>query len=494
MDGIGNINWWGFSPSIDFLEHFQNKKLQNSSLNDEDEIKILLVSAGDQRHILQTLASKKKYSKFKKIHFFVYEKMLDLYARDFLLFAIALEHPSRRGIQEKTELFLEIFGNLMIRDYTSQIIRNKANEFIKYITDLKKLSETELKIFNFELLKFKERDFLENIFKFWRLQNEVNGKDYFPAAKCWDIRLRSYFGIRFDSRSNAYDWDFSMKLTDRKNAGLIQKRIYSRWRETGQAFELRDSNYDTPNPTMASNIVFNDPRNGDKSIRRGYFGDILIGPYVCFGINSKNIEHYKKSNDMYKYSSVDVSKENVSSYFKSLIESTGIDLIEYQTDEEKLSKKLNETKIVEVTEEEIQEINDLDKTKTSKNLERDYISLDDCKITFLPLTIFEDFTKKSKYDKCFDIAYFSNSGISYMKTSINKILKPNALVFIETAKFIIEMKDEQINSFSDTLRNIAKENDLVEILNVENEAKTSQEETNKQESLDYLIFKYVQKP
>jgi dynein assembly factor 3 len=263
MDGFGNINWWGFSPSINLLDDM-SPKLNESS----EEINILVVCAGDQRHIIRTLAElaklKNKTPNTKKINFYIYEKMLELYARDFLLLSVLLEHPAKRGVQEKTELFLEIFGNLFVRDHTSKYLQNRANEFIHYITDLGHLHATDLNLFNFELLKYKERDFLEGIFKFWRLENEP-GKPYFPAEKCWDFRLRSYFGTRYDTRKNAYDWDFSMKLSDRKHAAVIHHKLYARWRETGVAFDMRDSEYDKANFTLASATCLTDPRSGDKT-------------------------------------------------------------------------------------------------------------------------------------------------------------------------------------------------------------------------------------
>jgi len=227
MDGFGNINWWGFSPSVNLLESYDLNK------TDKNELNVLLVNSGDQRHILHTIAMLKNYPKIKKVNFYVYDKMLELYARDFLPISLAIEHPSQRGIQEKSELFLEIFGNLFTREFTSTYIQTKANDFIKYITDLDHLQQTNLKLFDFSLLKYKERDFLEGIFKFWRLKIDL---EKFPIDKCWEYRLRTYFGVRYDSRSNAYDWDFSMKIIERKNAGIINNRIYSRWREKWHCF------------------------------------------------------------------------------------------------------------------------------------------------------------------------------------------------------------------------------------------------------------------
>ena len=259
MDGFGNINWWGYSPCLDLLEDL-DPKIKES----DDELNVLISCAGDQRHILKTIACQANAKKKKKINFFIYEKMLELYARDFLLLSIALEHPSKRGLQEKTELFLEVFGNLFVRTYTAKYVHKRANEFIKYITDLDILKTTNLEVFNFEQLKYKERDFLEGIFKFWRLENSET-KPYFPAEKCWDFRLRSYFKTRYDVRKNAFDWDLSMKLADRKHAGIIHPKIYATWRDTGMAFDLRDSTYDTANFTLASSASVIDPRSGDKT-------------------------------------------------------------------------------------------------------------------------------------------------------------------------------------------------------------------------------------
>jgi dynein assembly factor 3 len=135
------------------------------------------------------------------------------------------------------------------------------------------------------------------VFKYWRSKTEEN----FPARKCWDARLRAYFGTRYDSRSNAYDWDFSMKLHDRKHGSIVNNRAYAKWRETGIGFELRDVGYDKPNITLSSGMVFNNPLSGDKLARRGYFGDIVVGPFISYGIQASNEDFYKKQNDIYRF-------------------------------------------------------------------------------------------------------------------------------------------------------------------------------------------------
>jgi dynein assembly factor 3 len=502
MDGFGNINWWGFSPSVDLLSIFDEKceKLANNDSSQVKEINILLMNSGDSRHILKILASKHRSSiKNLKINFYVYEKMLELYARHFLLLSIALEHPAKMSIQEKTELFLEIYGNLLIREYSAQHVIKRANEFIKYITDLDFMTKTNLGIFDFSLLKFKERDFLEGIFKFWRMklcQEKKEEDPNFPASKCWDVRLRSYFGTRYDNRRNAYDWDFQMKFIDRKNCAIINNKIYSGWRDSGVAYELRDSSYDTPNKTLASGFVFNDPRNGDKTSRRGYFGDIIVGPFLAFGIDSENKDFYKKQNESYRYTAWDIARSNLNSLMLSLLKTSGLNLKKYRVDEaENISAKITELKL-----EEINKVEGDDKQETDTPIE-DFFKLENCKITFLTLTALQDFTQKSKYENFFDIIYLANSAVTYMNDSkLKKLLKTNqkSLVLFETAKFMLELKNEQINGFSERVKEIAKENELIDVNDYSSSSKepdTPSKDTNSDqrkkvsiEFLDHLVF------
>lgn len=48
-----------------------------------------------------------------------------------LLLHLVLEAPENVGLQEKTETFLEIFGNSLIREQTNDYIANRATHFIK---------------------------------------------------------------------------------------------------------------------------------------------------------------------------------------------------------------------------------------------------------------------------------------------------------------------------------------------------------------------------
>uniref|UniRef100_A0A8C4YAU6 Dynein axonemal assembly factor 3 n=1 Tax=Gopherus evgoodei TaxID=1825980 RepID=A0A8C4YAU6_9SAUR len=127
---------------------------------------------------------------------------------------------------------------------------------------------------------FKERDQLESIFRFWRNPDP----QAFPIARLWDLRVRQYLGTRYDARRGMCDWDLTMKLHER-GARTIGGREFSRWRDTGVAFELREGVYHVPNKTLASGRLLR--HKGELVPARGYWGDIGTGPFLPFGIESE---------------------------------------------------------------------------------------------------------------------------------------------------------------------------------------------------------------
>uniref|UniRef100_K1Q0Z4 UPF0470 protein C19orf51-like protein n=1 Tax=Magallana gigas TaxID=29159 RepID=K1Q0Z4_MAGGI len=395
-NGFGTITWWGFSPAIDL----QNPDLitaltgLNIDEKDDEEMRILLVGAGDLRHALTTLARSYRYRK-KKFHFYILENALELYARDMLFLSLSLETPKRMGLQEKTEMFLELFGNLTIRKQASEYVEKMANEFIK------------------------------------------------------DMRQRQYLGPRYDCRMNAYDWDYHMKLVN-KEAEIIHKHEYKTWRSTGIAFEPREATYDVPNKTLASGVVVN--QGGEKVSRRGYWGDIVASPFLAFGIQSEDKSFFKKSNNMYTKLSLNVAEFNILSLFHELTHKEKY--VPPKVEEKSSEKKEKEggATITEITEEEEnQEEESLKQDDISKSL-----PLEDVKITFLPLNCLPDLQRKSKYQNTFHMVYFANSLVHLLTSDVAPILTDTAVVIIETARYMLELKDDQEVEFVNKVIGLAK--------------------------------------
>jgi dynein assembly factor 3, axonemal len=158
-----------------------------------------------------------------------------------LLLSVVLEDPAE--IEYQAELFLEIYGNLMIRSKTNEYVSSKATELIRTVTDQTGILS---KIIDFKLCKYRELDDIEFVFQFWRSDRGFDG------SALWDSRLRQYLKSRYDARENVFDWEYNMKLMDRTPHALISKREYLHWRHTGIAFSVRESTYEKTNRTMAT--------------------------------------------------------------------------------------------------------------------------------------------------------------------------------------------------------------------------------------------------
>ncbi|XP_022107212.1 dynein assembly factor 3, axonemal-like isoform X2 [Acanthaster planci] len=410
-----------------------------------------MIGAGDCRHMLKTLALSHRHTK-RKINFYVVESNLELLGRHLLLTSIALESPKLMGLQEKTELFLEVFGNSLVRRQTRDYIVSKANDFIRMVTDLDYLAR-ELPAFDLSLLKFKERDQLEAIFKFWRGSDDR----VFDISKCWDNRLRHYLANRYDSRVGVYDWDYNMKLLDR-GAGIIHKKEYSYWRETGSAFSVREGTYDVPNKTLASGLIVK--TSGGNVPQRGYWGDIVSSPYLAFGIECNEASLMKKTNDTYTKTAQDISEYNILAILHELTTGEKYVLPKPSKETESKEKANSEgAKLEEITEEDEEEE---EEEKSNKNeekeleengesdqtsVEHENIPIEDVKIHFLPIGSAREINKKGKYKGLFNIIYLSNSMVHYLTEDLRAVFADQAMVITETARFMLELKTEQCQEF-----------------------------------------------
>jgi dynein assembly factor 3 len=79
----------------------------------------------------------------------------------------------------------------------------------------------------------------------------------------------------------------------------------------GTVFEVRDSMLTHPNKTLASVDGLLDPTEKVTVTKWGYFGDVSMGPFISWGIDSENKELLKTANDQPTHSSNEISQNNV---------------------------------------------------------------------------------------------------------------------------------------------------------------------------------------
>lgn len=203
---------WGYGPAVDILAEIADVKPVTS----QEELNILIIGASDGRHILQTIAKYYTHPR-RKVNFYVTEVLLEMVARQLLLFLTALEPPDKLGLFEKTRLFMEIYGNTLVRPNTSKYLVKKAYQLVYMITDESYLAR-RLPLVSTCNLKYKERDNLETIFQFWAKVRFDN------VIKLWDGRIRQSLGTRYDNKEGVFDWDYYMRLKEIPEGSRINVR------------------------------------------------------------------------------------------------------------------------------------------------------------------------------------------------------------------------------------------------------------------------------
>ncbi|XP_054914102.1 dynein axonemal assembly factor 3-like isoform X2 [Poeciliopsis prolifica] len=409
-EGAGWFSWWGFSPARNLLSL--------GPVKSDGEMNVLLVGSGDPRHILKTIADSPVE---QNLHMWVIESSMDVVARQLLLLYVTLMPQEKMGINERTEVFLELFGNTEIRSQTEETLRRAASQLILSVTEI--MEDPINACMNTTLLKFKERDELARIFKLWIQQTSPVGSSPVIMSKAWDYRVRQHLGTRYDSKKGCFDWDLTMKLHE-KGCGVISKQQYVQWREKGLAFEMREGIYQTTNPTLLSTRVFN--KKGDKVGIQGYWGDIVSSPYLSFGIESDDKKLLKTQNGQHLNTAQEISFANLQELFRSL-SSRRRHLTTSQTDAE--------------AEEE-----------PTLNL----MHLSGVSVTFLPLDSLQKLPQKQKYRHYFNSIYFSASCVHQLDPMMGQIAAPDAVLVVEMAKYILDLNKEQEAGFAETVVKLAQ--------------------------------------
>lgn len=257
---------WGFSPTFDILEQISPKP------DEKDAIEILLMSPGDIRHVLNTIASRHRWTD-RPINIYIHESSMEVLARHLLLLQVAQDWEL--PLRQRCNLFLEIFGNATVQERTSEYI----SEIAKSLEELVYNEQGPLKdMIDFSHLKSRNRDDLVDVFRSWK--SDVS----YDVQTLRDQRLRHYYETRYDFRTNVIDWDYTMELKPITDASVIHIKQYRHWRDTGIAFEFGDQTYTVPNRTMASYVETKERGRG-RTLRKGYWLDIIVSPYISFGVS-----------------------------------------------------------------------------------------------------------------------------------------------------------------------------------------------------------------
>lgn len=272
---MGLHGQWGMSSSFDFLEIYDKllQRKQQTTASSEaptprvvevpetetttpPRLNLLLMYPGDVRHIITSIARSRRYFKansgietYPEIHFYLCEPNAEILARDLILLTVFLhlEIP----IRQKSNTFLEIYGNLFLQKRTKQLIAQLSKELIPLVTQTTSpMTSSSVvllleRLISFDLFTFRDHDLLQTA-----LTNYFTPTFEFKLKDLFNTRQRALYEDRYDSRQALYDWDYHQIY--KKKATIIHIKQYKTWRETGIAYEFGDQVYNESNPTFIS--------------------------------------------------------------------------------------------------------------------------------------------------------------------------------------------------------------------------------------------------
>ena len=141
MDGLGFHHMWGMSPAMDLNELADKLKIkerstdgdENPSASSSAPINILLIKPADVRSIVKTVTQRHRLKTKRPLHFYVWEETAELLARHLLLLQVFQEW--KIPIRQRCNLWLEIFGNVLVQERTMHYIDAKGRQLVKLVCD-----------------------------------------------------------------------------------------------------------------------------------------------------------------------------------------------------------------------------------------------------------------------------------------------------------------------------------------------------------------------
>ncbi|KAF4518168.1 hypothetical protein B566_EDAN007859 [Ephemera danica] len=425
---------WGHSPALDIQQHIEDV----SAISEQHALNILLVGVNDIRHLLRTIAQAYRHSAGRRLHFYVLESSVESVARQLLQIALALEPADVFSPLQKARTFLEIYGNTLVRPITLEYVRHKSNQLILMVTDPSYL-KGRLPLVSLDQLKYKERDYLECTYKFWRSASQQD----FDLVNLWDVRLRTSLGVRYDARQGLFDWDYHMKLNSSMERGTpVTSQEYIGWRETGVAFRWPETAECTD-----LNVSFATGTLSQHTYRMcQYTGDQLTGPYVGFGMDCEDADMLRKYNNKFVKTATEISERNVTRIMYE---------IAYRKPYE-VEPDMDNGGAVVMQEPAAIKPTELSAPPTPSSFaQRDdysYLSVEDTSVTFLSPGTLDDERPSARFRNSFHVLVVGQKLLpQVLAPPLLGLAADQALLLLEGRKFVVGPKRCELQEFNEVL-------------------------------------------
>ncbi|XP_059761686.1 dynein axonemal assembly factor 3 isoform X4 [Balaenoptera ricei] len=363
--GFGSVSWWGLSPAVDLQAESPpvDPDSQADTEHGTPELNVLLLGSVDGRHLLRTLARAALWPR-RRFRFYVLENNMEAVARHMLIFCLALEDPEKMGLQERSETFLEVWGNSLLRPPVAAFVRAQAGRLARLVPEPDRLAEQ------------------------------------LPWLSLGALKAR-----------------------------VIHTSEFRRWRDTGVAFELRDASaYHVPNRTLASGRLLS--HRGERVAARGYWGDIVTGPFVAFGIEADDETLLRTSNGQPIKTAGEITQHNVTELFREMAawgrpRAAQGDPAQVQGDADGSPEPA---------------------APVPESFAVHFLSLGSA------LTLHH----KSCYKGRFQLLYMACGMVHLLSPELGACVAPGGRLIVELAQFLVDLRQEQLQGFSTRVGELAQ--------------------------------------
>lgn len=316
--------YWGFSPALDLQDVAKRKAALDGgaaggsggdNADGGDGFHALVAGTYDFRHVARTLCRAWRHTDTcgGELCLVSWDVDASHTARHMLLLATLLDFALPR--RERAELVLELHGSCFLRERAAAYAERRAKELLEVVAasaEGRELSTVLGRLLDLSKLKYRERDDIADCLRTWSRAVP------FDMALAREHRQRKFFAERYDARHDVADWDYNMRLKD--VAPIVRYQHFRSWRMGGVAYELRDARYEQPNRTLASMAAGRAVEQYDRTtgqpkgrsiLKRGFWGDIITGPYAAFGVEADDERLYETSNKEQKHDERAVAEHNL---------------------------------------------------------------------------------------------------------------------------------------------------------------------------------------
>ncbi|CAK1552669.1 unnamed protein product [Leptosia nina] len=424
--------YWGITPALDFQQEYIKYGDENAY-----ELNFLIVGGCDARHLIKTLAQAYRHKR-RYMNLFVVDGCPELIARQILLLSLALERTTRCGLLEKTRRFLEVYGNILLRPSTSRYLTAKARQLVNMITNPEYMS-CLIPSVSIDQMKYRERDYMENLFNFWTTGNT----NQFNACELWEHRIRHTLGVRYDNRAGVFDWDYHMRM--KEVASQICFQEYKHFREHGLAFTWLETEVCRPNVSFAAGVY----KCGDRYLHRGYLGDMVTSPYISYGIDCEDKDMLVSTHGVNYKRATDISERNVMRMFYELENRKSFDVNKFNLEQQNLGMVTISQLDAKISE---------SVTEAPLILREDretYIEVDYGKVHFLSLSALDHYPHKPHFQGLFHGVFVGHNMLSRLKPSIWSMARDDAVVVMESRKYMVGLKREEVKAYGELIQQAA---------------------------------------